>query len=421
MEKFFENFDWILIITVILLIGFGLVTQYSIGHVPETLKYTSQTQGNPFFQRQLIWSIIGVAVMILAVVIPFKYYEYGATFLYLIGLILLIVVFFTPSHKGSHRWINLGGIGFQPSEFMKIAVIFMLAKYLSAKNSDPNKVGVLAFSALIIVIPTLLIVRQPDLGTALVFPALLFPILYCRGIREGVLILFLTPLISAFLTIYSEWTLEGNSYPFPLLIFFIFILVMAYRRREQILQAISLIGLNLGVVLLVPKIWNRLQPYQQSRILAFLKPESDILGTGWQVYQSKVAIGSGGFFGKGLFHGTQKLLAFLPERHSDFVYSVLSEELGFVGAVFIIGLFLVFILRGIYVAGRMKNRFASLVAIGICSYFTFHVVINVGMAIGLAPVTGLPLPFMSYGGTSMLVASFMTGVLLNFGLRFYEY
>ncbi len=421
MEKFFENFDWILVMVVLFLIGFGLLTQYSIGHVPEKLKHTTLDEGNPFFQRQLIWSMIGIVVMILAVVIPFSYYEYAATFLYVAGLILLVVVLFAQPHKGSHRWIHLGSVGFQPSEFMKIAVVFMLAKFLSTKNSDPNDIRVLALSVLIVLIPALLIIRQPDLGTALIFPALLFPVLYWRGIREGALILFLTPLISAFLTIYSEWTLESGSYPFPLLIFLVFILILAYRRRDKIIQSITLVGLNLGVILLVPKLWNRLQPYQQSRILAFLRPESDILGTGWQVYQSKIAIGSGGFMGKGLFHGTQKLLAFLPERHSDFVYSVLSEELGFVGAVFIIALFMIMILRGIQIAGRMKNRFASLVAIGICSYFTFHVVINIGMATGFAPVTGLPLPFMSYGGTSMLVACFMTGVLLNFGLRFYEY
>ena len=174
-------------------------------------------------------------------------------------------------------------------------------------------------------------------------------------------------------------------------------------------------------MLAVPNFWNKLQLYQQKRILDFMRPESDILGSGWQVYQSKVAIGSGGFLGKQFLHGTQKLLAFLPERHSDFVYSVLAEELGFIGAFVILVLYGLLVLRGYYLATQVKNRFASIAAIGICSYFAFHVMVNIGMTIGLAPVTGLPLPFLSYGGSSMLISCFLAGALMNFSMRFYEY
>jgi rod shape determining protein RodA len=278
---------------------------------------------------------------------------------------------------------------------------------------------VAAFGA--VIAPLLLVMKQPDLGTALVFPALLLPMLYWRGLDEGIMILFLSPVVSAFLTIFSQGVLRKGVYPFPLLIFFVVILAIAYRRRAKLLQSIMLVATNLAVMIIIPTLIGGMKPYQQQRIFAFLRPESDILGSGWQVYQSKVAIGSGGFAGKGFLHGTQKLLAFLPERHSDFVFSVLSEEAGYLGAVGVIILFLVIIVRGLYLATKVKSRFASLTTIGICSYFAFHLLINVGMTIGLAPVTGIPLPLISYGGSSMLVSCFLIGILLNFSANFYEY
>ncbi|UCF05749.1 MAG: rod shape-determining protein RodA [bacterium] len=420
-DRFLHNLDWLILLPVLLLIGFGLLTLYSIGHVPDDLGRTFQSGESSFFHRQVIWFLIGIGVLIFATIVPFRYYESLAVLLYLAGVGLLIVVLvLEPSQKAS-RWIVLGGFRFQPSEFMKVAVIFLLARVLAEKRNDPNKLRVLALSFLIVTIPFLLVVKQPDLGTSLVFPALLFTILYWRGLNENILVLFITPLISAFLTIYSERTLGRGTYPYPLLIFLLVILILAYRRRRDIVQGVLLVGLNLGVMLIVPNLWNRLQLYQQKRILAFLRPESDILGTGWQVYQSKVAIGSGGFIGKGYLHGTQKLLAFLPEKHSDFIYSVLSEELGYIGAVVVLLLFAVMIVRGLYLAINVKNRFASIAAVGVCAYFAFHVIVNIGMTIGLAPVTGLPLPFLSHGGSSMVISCFMAGTLLNFSARFYEY
>jgi rod shape determining protein RodA len=181
------------------------------------------------------------------------------------------------------------------------------------------------------------------------------------------------------------------------------------------------VGINLLVILAVPHLLGYLKPYQQRRVFAFLRPESDILGTGWQVYQSKVAIGSGGLTGKGFLKGTQKMFEFLPERHSDFVYSVLSEETGFLGSIIVIVLLLILVYRILSIATRTRGRFASLAAVGICTYFVFHAAINIGMTIGLAPVTGLPLPFLSYGGSSMLTSCFLVGIVLNFGMRFYEY
>lgn len=420
-NRYFHDFDWLILLAAALIIALGLLTLYSIEHVPAELRDAVQPAKTGAFDRQLVWVAAGLAAMAAACFIPYRYFEGTAVIFYGVGVLLLIAVLFLPASKGAHRWINLGVFNLQPSEFMKIAVIFILARFLAEKRNRASDARVLAVSAVIVLVPFLLVVKEPDLGSALVYFAMLFPILYWRGLDEGLLILFMTPLASAFLTIYSATAMEGGGYPLPLLLFFIVLLVYAYRRRRDIARSVALVAMNLGVMLLVPMAWSRLQPYQQQRILTFLRPESDILGSGWQVYQSKLAIGSGGFMGKKFLHGTHKLLAFLPERHSDFIYSVLSEELGFLGGVTVIVLYAIIIVRGLYLATKVKNRFASIAAIGICSYFAFHVIINIGMTTGLTPVTGLPLPFMSYGGSSMVVSCFLLGVLLNFSMRFYEY
>lgn len=420
-ERNFRNLEWTILIPALLLILIGLVNLYSVGHVPSELQDTFRPGGSSFFLRQLVWSVAGLAVMLFAFFIPFRYFEGTAVISYCVLLVLLVVVLLFEPLKGSSRWINFGPFRFQPSELMKIAVIFILARYLSEKKNDPNRPKVLALTAAVMALPFLLILKQPDLGTALVLPVVLFCLLFWRGLNEGLLILFVSPIVSAFLTIYCESAFKRGSYPYPLLIFFVVILYLAYRQRDQILRSALLVLSNLGIMLLIPVLISLLKPYQQKRILAFLRPESDILGMGWQVFQSKVAIGSGGFFGKGFLHGTQKMYAFIPERHSDFAFSVLSEELGFIGSFVVLCLFTAIIIRGFNLATKVKNRFASLATIGISSYFAFHLIINIGMTIGLAPVTGLPLPFLSYGGSSMLVSCFMIGVLLNFGSNFYEY
>ncbi|MDD4858183.1 MAG: rod shape-determining protein RodA, partial [Candidatus Krumholzibacteria bacterium] len=394
-EKYFHDFDWLILLSTILLIVMGCLTLYSIGHIPEEFRDAFQGEQSNYLSRQLIWVLAGLVVMAVACLVPFRYYEGLAVVFYGIALLLLVVVLFAPAVKGAHRWIDIGGFSLQPSEFMKIAIIFLLARFLSEKQNRPAGFRVLSLGAAIAVVPFLLVMKEPDLGTALVYLALLFPILYWRGIDEGLLMLAITPILSALLTIYSATAMEGGGYPYLLLLYFIVILIAAYRRRRDLVRSIALVGMNLGVMLIVPMVWKSLESYQQKRILTFLRPESDILGSGWQVYQSKLAIGSGGFMGKKFLHGTHKLLAFLPERHSDFIYSVISEELGFLGALAVLVLYSIIIVRGLYLAAKLKNRFASLACIGICAYFAFHVVVNIGMTTGITPVTGLPLPFLS--------------------------
>ena len=417
-SKFVENIDWVLVITTLVLISVGLLNLYSIGHVPEDIRESFISSESHFFQKQAVWVLIGITVLALAALIPFRHYEAASYFFYFTGVVLLLIVLLLDPSRGSSRWISIGGMRLQPSELMKIGAIFLLARFLASKGKDPNRLRVIVIAIAIIAVPFLLIIKQPDLGTALVFPALLLPILYWRGLDEGIMLLFITPVASAFLTVYCESFLSSGSYPFPLLLFFVIILIIVYRRRHKIFQSIMLVALNLLVMLMVPGLIGRLQVYQQKGILAFFRPESDILGMGWQVYQSKMAIGSGGVIGKGFLRGTQKMLEFLPERHSDFVFSVISEEIGFIGSFVVIAFFGLLIYRILLVAIRAKSRFASLAAIGISAYFIFHCFVNIGMTIGLAPVTGLPLPLISYGGSSMLTSCFLIGVVLNFGMRF---
>jgi rod shape determining protein RodA len=243
-------------------------------------------------------------------------------------------------------------------------------------------------------------------------------VLFWRGFR-GLHILFLfSPIVSSILIIYGE-NVTHNPWPFG--IFIVLILIVAYLRRAFLVESISLVVANVGIGLFLPALWAHLKPYQQRRVTNFLDPDSDKLGAGWQVIQSKIAIGSGGFGGKGYLEGTQKALEYLPAKHTDFIFSVLGEELGFVGAFAVLVLFAILITRALMIAQKTKSEFAATLCVGIASYFAFQVFVNIGMTTGIAPVAGIPLPFVSYGGSSMLVSCFLVGLLLNCAVRWGEY
>jgi rod shape determining protein RodA len=232
------------------------------------------------------------------------------------------------------------------------------------------------------------------------------------------ILFFLSPIVAILLIIYGE-EITGNPWPFGIYIVLIF--VVAYLKRSDLKASISLVVANIGFGLVLPFAWEHLKGYQQERILSFLDPGSNRLDQGWQVFQSKIAIGSGGLFGKGFLLGTQKALEFLPAKHTDFIFSVLGEEVGFVGALLVLILFTVLIFRALALADKTKSEFASTVCIGIAAYFFFQVFVNVAMTTGMAPVTGIPLPFLSYGGSSLVVSCFFVGFLLNCSVRWFEY
>jgi rod shape determining protein RodA len=411
-----RDFDWLVLVTTIVLCAVGLALIYSVLQ-PMTGGY-SEDASYGFLKRQLLWVGLGLLSMLIGFSVPFRWYESLALVVYAICLVLLVAVLIVPSTRDTQRWLMFGPVGIQPSEFTKVALLMVWARILSGPRRDPNRPRTLLLILAVFAIPFLLVLKQPDLGTAIVLFGLMLPVMYWRGFK-GIHILFvLSPLVSGILIIYGE-DVTGNPWPFG--VFIVAIMVIAYLRRSRLIESVSLVAANLGVGLLLPMLWNDLKIYQQKRILNFLDPGADKLGAGWQVIQSKIAIGSGGVAGKGYLAGTQKALEFLPAKHTDFIFSVLGEELGFLGAGVVLMLFSVLIFKALAIGQKAKSEFASTVCVGIAAYFFLQVLVNVGMTVGMAPVTGIPLPFISYGGSSMMVSCFLAGFLLNCSARWYEY
>ncbi len=411
-----RDFDWVIVLCSALLSMIGLAVVFSVSQ--SVGEVSAVAMHGTHFGRQLLWMGLGAATMLAAFVIPFRMFESLAFASYTVCLIMLVVVLMLPARGETQRWFIIGPLAIQPSEFTKVAVILVWARVLSTHRADPNRMRTLIPIFFLFAVPFLLVLKQPDLGTAMVFAGILLPVLFWRGFRALHILFLLSPLVSSVLIIYGE-NVTHNPWPFG--IFIVVILVAAYMRRAFLVESISLVVANVGIGLFLPALWAHLKPYQQRRVTNFLDPDSDKLGAGWQVIQSKIAIGSGGFTGKGYLEGTQKALEYLPAKHTDFIFSVLGEELGFIGAMGILVLFAILITRALMIAQKTKSEFASTLCVGIAAYFAFQVFVNIGMTSGIAPVAGIPLPFVSYGGSSMLVSCFLVGLLLNCAVRWSEY
>ncbi len=412
--RFAKGFDWLLVVVTFALCGCGLALIYS---VLQPLGDEASEVSYFYLTRQSMWLGVATLGMVLAAAVPFRIFESLAGVIYVLCLTLLLVTMLMPTGPAG-RWLSLGPFRVQPSELTKVAVIFMWARVLSGTRGDPNRARSLMVVLTLFAIPFLMVLQQPDLGTALVFLGVLLPILYWRGVAGLHIVFILSPIVSSVLIIYGE-NVANTALPFG--IFIVCIFVVAYLRRSQLVESVSLVVANVGVALALPIAWDQLQGYQQRRVLNFLDPGADRLGAGWQVIQSKIAIGSGGFTGKGYLAGTQKALEFIPEKHTDFIFSVLGEEFGFAGATFVLLMFGTLIVRALVLAQKAKSQFASTACIGIAAYFLFQVVVNMAMTMGMAPVTGIPLPFLSYGGSSLVVSCFLVGFLVNVSMRWYEY
>ncbi len=365
------------------------------------------------YLRQLLWLGIAFFAGALIAALPYRVYQ-GKTawLLYGVGLGLLVLTLFIGHvGLGAQRWLGWGAVRIQPSEPAKVATVVLVANLLADRRQNLTELRSLFKPLIAVGVPFLLVLKQPDLGTAVSFVGILLTMLYWAGLPLLYLFFLLTPFINVALSFFLPgWLLFAG-----LLVFIL------YRSRLRLVPLLLVVAVNLVVGIATPQIWNHLQPYQRQRITTFLDPGSDPYGSGYQIIQSKIAIGSGQIFGKGFLHGTQKGLAFLPEQHTDFIYSVVGEETGFIGAGLVAVLYLMLILRGIRVAHRARNRFASLLAIGMTSIFLYHVLVNVWMTVGLAPVTGLPLPLLSYGGSSLVVSFLQVGLIQNVSMRWREY
>ena len=400
-----HKFDIPIFVSTMFLILIGLLAIYSATAQSQSLVI----RGN--LVRQIIWIGTGLVIGICAIFVSFKFLSRSAYILYFGSVLALLALFAVGHGNGASRWIVLGPMRFQPSEFAKIATVLALAKFLSSVKVDLSRFRDVAICFLIVGVPALLVLRQPDLGTAMVFAGILLPIMYWGGLSTFALFLIVAPFITCIAAF--------NYYTFFIVIIAIMaILVFAKKGRKVLLFNFLL---NVAVGIIAPIAWNRLESYQQSRILTFLGLESDPHGIGYQVIQSKVAMGSGGFLGKGFMEGTQTQLRFLPEQHTDFIFSVIGEEFGFIGAFFVLSLFFIILLRGVAIAAKVRNRFTSLVIIGTVSVIALHVIINIGVTIGIMPVTGLPLPFLSYGDSAMWTFSLFIGLLLNGSIHKLEY
>ncbi len=356
-----DGFDYLTCILTIILIGFGIITIYSATYSPE-----AGTWLTGFCRRQLIWVAIASGLGAFLFIFHYNIFYQLAYPLYGIGIVLLIAVEVAGStHMGATRWLSLGGINVQPSEFAKITVILALARYLSDRRlPPPYNLKELIPPAIIIALPTLLILKQPDLGTAMLIILISGVIIFVAGVTRGTLVTIGITAVST-----------------------------------------AIIG------------WQFLHDYQRQRILTFLDPEKDPLGSGYHIAQSKIAIGAGKLFGKGFLKGTQNSLHFLPEQHTDFIFAAYAEQWGFLGVLILLALYFAFLLRAINIATEARDSFGSYLATGIAAIFFWQVTINIGMVSGLMPVVGIPLPLFSYGGTSMLTSIILISILLNIHYR----
>jgi len=347
-----SRFDWWLVLCLAAASAFGVVMLYSVagGHF------------EPWAMKHIQRFIIGFMVLCTVAIIDIRWWLRVSFPLYIISLLLLILVELVgTTAMGAQRWLTLGPVQIQPSEFMKITLVLALAAYF--QYTPPNKVSQfwrVCLALLMIGVPVALVVHQPDLGTAVLLLAGALGMMFASGIHWAY---FVTGGVSA--------------------------------------------------TVALPFLWTFLHTYQKQRILTFFKPESDPLGAGYHIMQSKIALGSGGVSGKGLMNGTQSQLNFLPEKHTDFIFTTMGEELGLLGCLALLCVYFIILAIGLKISLKAKNRFGAMVAMGVCMTFFLYIFVNVAMVMGLLPVVGVPLPFVSYGGTAMMTLMFGFGLLMN--------
>lgn len=359
-KRFLRKIDFELLIPALCIIIYSLVIISSATHVnnPSEERFW-------FVQRQGIFAAINIALAIFFMNFDYRGLQQYGNKLYIFNIIMLLAVMLVGhSALGAQRWIQIGPISLQPSEFSKLIMIICLASVLEERVGQLNTIKDLLPIAGYIGLPFLLVLKQPDLGTSLVFMAIFFGMIFACGIRIRLLI-----------------------------------------------------GIIIAGIASMPLLWHFMKDYQKMRIMVFLDPNVDPLGSGYHIIQSKIAIGSGMLFGKGLFEGTQSQLNFLPENHTDFIFAVVGEELGFVGAVVLLLLYFIILWRGLQIARDAADTFGRLLAVGITSMLAFHVLVNVGMTTGIMPVTGIPLPLMSYGISSLTTNIMAITILMNIHLR----
>jgi rod shape determining protein RodA len=362
-RTFIRKIDFNLVFVILALNIIGLINLFSATHDPETIGV------HRLFAMQVFWICFGWLLFLVMTIIDYKILTKLAYFLYCLNLVFLVLVkFWGKSALGATRWLDLGFFKYQPSETMKLVLVILLAKILAERNTSGG-LGIrkLLYPLLLTAIPFVMTVIQPDLGTSMMLAAVSVSLLLFVGIKKRILI---TAIV--------------------------------------------------GVILVLPLAYNfALKDYQKNRVLTFIDPTRDPRGAGYNSIQSKIAVGSGKFLGKGFRKGTQSQLDFLPERHTDFIYSVLSEEHGFIGSFTVLTLFIILILIGIKIATQARDKFGALLVMGSLALIFWHMFVNIGMVIGILPIVGIPLPILSYGGSGMITTFLCLGIISSVAMRRY--
>jgi len=396
--KINDRFDFLIFIPVILLVCLGLVAIYSA-----TVNHPVM---NNNFNKQLIFVGVSLVIFFIVYFLPYNLFRLVSTPAYLFSIFLLVVVLLVGRKiNGAVSWLSFGPIGLQPAEFAKLGTILFLSGFLSKVKGDINNFKDISLALVIGGIPMFLILLQPDVGTLIVFTSVILVMVFWSGISLFSLFVVLSPGIIIFASMFD------NTYIFIAALVLI-LGALIYFKRDLFISA-SIFVMNLAAGFFFDFGFKLLRPHQQKRILTFLDPNADPMGSGYNIIQAKVAIGSGGFWGKGFMEGPQTQNKFIPEQWTDFIYCVIGEEFGFVGSVLVVVLFMIIFFRILDITSLAKDHYSSLILIGILTLLFTHFAINVGMNVGVAPVIGIPLPFFSYGGSSLIINMVLIGIVLN--------
>jgi rod shape determining protein RodA len=399
MSRIFDRWamDAQLVVGITALTLFGIAMIYSAGQV-----YVPNAVTEGAWQRQAVWFLLALAAFSVLSRVPLRWIEWAAYPAYGVSLLLLAATLVIGQGRGTAQgvksWIAVGPLSFQPAEVAKLATILALARLLAQKESGLNSLRELVPPGVVVGVPLVLVLSQPDLGTAMAFVGILFAMLYWAATPVWLLLLVASPVVGLFLAydtaVWSTFII--------LVLGFLFLL----RYRLTLVESVAVVVANFATATISSPLWNSLADYQKNRILVFLDPQVDPRGAGYQVIQSKLAIGSGSFGGQGFTHGAQKRFDFLPEQHTDFIFAVVGEELGFVGTALAVVAFAFVLSRLVRMASHLgeSQAFAGLVLLGIFGAWLVHIFVNIGMTIGIVPITGIPLPFVSYGGTFLLMS-----------------
>ncbi len=395
--RFKDFLDFKIFIPTLLLTIIGLLAVYSSTH--------NNPDAVSNFQKQFYWVIISYFIMLIILMLPSQILKLLSIPSYLITVLFLIAVHFIGKQVyGAKSWLNLGFFGFQPSEFAKIGTIMMMAYWLTDKQRDLNNIKDISIALLIGGIPIILILAEPDFGTSIVFMVITVTMIFWSGINLFTLFVVLSPGFVAFASLFG---------PVFLVITLLIIIGILFYFKKNIFLSIAVLVFNISAGFFFDFAMRFLRPHQQNRITTFVNPETDPLGAGYNSMQAKVAIGSGGIFGKGYLEGNQTQLNFIPKQWTDFIFCVIGEEFGFIGSVITIALFIFMFVHILNLATHIDNKYSSLLLIGVLSMFFTHFAINLGMNLNITPVVGLPLPFISYGGSSFLANIILIAITLN--------